>query len=292
METYIFDHADALRNWALYGTFVGAMLWESLRPGAATVHSLRRRWSNNIGLAILNLLVMRWAIPFAGVGVALAAPLGKWSLLGSLQLPFWLAVLTAILLLDAVKYFEHRVFHSLRPLWRIHLVHHADLDFDVTTGSRHHPFELLAASAIYFPTIVLVGAPAAALVVFEALHAGFASFTHANARFPTAIERTLRSIFVTPEMHRVHHSAAKLETDSNYGTLLSVWDRIFGTYRAAPKTGYAGMVRGIESFRSARDLYLDRMLLLPFLRLRPAAPEFDDRHSSRQSRSTVSASSA
>lgn len=267
MDELILASADTLRNVAFYGVFVLVLLWESMRPAAAAGQPARLRWTGNLGLAILNILLARWLLPIGALAVAQTAPLGDWSLLGALDAPLWLALPAALLLLDMVRYLTHRAYHLPGPLWRVHMVHHADPDIDLTTGFRHHPFEPFLSSAVFIPAVALIGPPAVAIVIFEALHAGFAWFTHANARLPARAERAMRAVFVTPEMHRIHHSAEQAETDSNYGALFSFWDRLSGTYRAAPAAGYAGMTCGLETFRAAEDLRLDRALLLPFRRL-------------------------
>jgi len=165
--------------------------------------------------------------------------------------------------LDAIIYFQHRLFHAVPALWRLHRMHHADLDFDVTTALRFHPVEILLSMVIKLAAVVALGAPPVAVLLFEVLLNASAMFNHANLRLPRWLDAPLRLVLVTPDMHRVHHSAIRVETDSNYGFSLACWDRLFGTYRAEPAAGHDGMTIGLERFREAEELRLDRMLTQP-----------------------------
>ena len=194
---------------------------------------------------------------------ALAAEAGGVGLLAWLGLPTPVAVLVAVLLLDLAIYLQHVLFHAVPALWRLHRMHHADLDFDVTTGLRFHPVEILLSMVIKLMVVVALGAPAVAVLIFEVLLNATAMFNHANLRLPAWLDRALRPVLVTPDMHRVHHSAVQRETDSNFGFNLAVWDRLFGTYRAQPAAGHDAMTIGIEQFRDPGELRLDRMLTQP-----------------------------
>jgi sterol desaturase/sphingolipid hydroxylase (fatty acid hydroxylase superfamily) len=179
-------------------------------------------------------------------------------------MPVWVAVPLAVVLLDLAIYFQHVTFHAVPTLWRLHRVHHADLDVDVTTGTRFHPLEILISTAIKCAAVAAIGAPAVAVLAFEVLLNATAMFNHANAGLPPALERWVRRFVVTPDMHRVHHSVVYNESSSNFGFNLPWWDRLFGTYRAQPAAGHAGMTIGIDAFRSPADLRLDRLLVQPF----------------------------
>ncbi|MFZ2651055.1 MAG: sterol desaturase family protein, partial [Burkholderiaceae bacterium] len=186
-----------------------------------------------------------------------------WGLVNGLGLPAWAATLLAVVLLDLAIYFQHVMFHAVPTLWRLHRVHHTDLEFDVTTGTRFHPIEILVSTGIKCAAVAAIGAPAIAVLVFELLLNGAAMFNHANVRLPPALDRWLRWAIVTPDMHRVHHSIAYNETNSNFGFNLPWWDRLFGTYRAQPAAGHEAMVIGVDAFRSREELRLDRLLIQP-----------------------------
>ncbi len=242
-------------------------LWEVVASRRDLGHKISVRWSSNIAIALVNFVVERWAVPVVGLGLAFLAEQGGWGLLNQLSLPYWLSVLAALLALDLMYYVVHRLMHAVPVLWRIHLVHHADLDVDFTTGYRHHPLEAFLVGSVSLLAIVLIGVPPAAAVLFSALGNVFSIYTHGNVRTEGWVDRLLRSVVMTPHVHMVHHSAARSETDSNYGLVLTWWDRLFGTYRARPAAGYQAMTVGLEYFRDPRDLRLDRILVMPFLKL-------------------------
>jgi sterol desaturase/sphingolipid hydroxylase (fatty acid hydroxylase superfamily) len=221
------------------------------------------RWPSNLGVVMLDSLVLRLVFPTAAVGLALALEGRGVGLLPWLGLPQPLAILLAVVLLDLAIYQQHVMFHAVPALWRLHRMHHADLDFDVTTGLRFHPVEILLSMVIKLMVVVALGAPAVAVLVFEVLLNATAMFNHANLRLPDRLDGVLRLVLVTPDMHRVHHSMVPRETNSNFGFNLAIWDRIFGTYRAQPAAGHEAMTIGIEQFRDPRELWLDRMLTQP-----------------------------
>jgi sterol desaturase/sphingolipid hydroxylase (fatty acid hydroxylase superfamily) len=187
-----------------------------------------------------------------------------WGLLNNVALPYWLGVAAGVIVLDLTIYLQHVVFHALPTLWRIHMMHHSDLDFDVTTGVRFHPLEVIISMGIKMAMVVLLGASALAVLAFEVLLNGTSMFNHGNVRLPGGLDRILRLLVVTPEMHRVHHSVIIRETNSNFGFNLPWWDRIFGTYRPAPAAGHEGMTIGLSHFRDPGELTLPRLLILPF----------------------------
>ncbi|NKE45345.1 sterol desaturase family protein [Roseomonas frigidaquae] len=272
----ILSHEPLLRLLPFAGVFALMAVAEALYPRRPRQHPRWRRWPSNLGIVLLDTLVLRLVFPTAAVGVALAAEARGAGLLPWLGLSGPAAVVLAILLLDLVIYLQHRLFHAVPLLWRLHRMHHADLDFDVTTGLRFHPLEILGSMLIKLAAVVALGAPAVAVLLFEILLNATSLFNHANLRLPARLDRVLRRVLVTPDMHRVHHSVVPQETNSNFGFSLAIWDRLFGTYRAQPAAGHAGMTLGLEAFRDPRDLRLDRMLVQP---LRGRSASFSGRAS-------------
>ena len=221
------------------------------------------RWTNNLGLVVIDTIVLRLSFPILAVGLAVIAQDRGWGLFNVIEAPGWVAILVSIIVLDLVIYLQHVMFHAVPALWRLHRMHHADLEFDVTTGLRFHPVEILLSMGIKLAVVMALGPPAVAVLIFEVLLNATAMFNHSNIRLPMLVDRFLRLIVVTPDMHRVHHSIIPEETNSNFGFNLPWWDRLLGTYKAQPKAGHEGMTIGIEQFRTGRDLWLDRMLVQP-----------------------------
>ena len=256
------------------GSFLGILvlmaLWEAATPRRP--QSIRRilRWPNNLGLVVLNTLVLRLLFPFAAVGVAFLAQTKGWGLFNVVPLPTWLAVASAILLLDLTIYGQHVMFHAVPVLWRMHRMHHADLEFDVTTGLRFHPGEIVVSMLIKLVAVLALGAAPIAVLIFEVVLNATSMFNHGNVRLPARLDRMLRFFVVTPDMHRVHHSIDRRETDSNFGFNVPWWDRLFHTYRDQPALGHDNMTLGIDRFREPRELRLDRMLWQPLRRDMPA----------------------
>jgi len=266
LSDYLLGHEPAIRLVISAAVFALIVSGEVLFPRRPQQIGRMRRWPGNLGIVLLDTALVRVLFPTALVAVALAAQAGGWGILNAFALPGWLAALLAILALDVAIYFQHRAFHAVPVLWRLHRMHHADLEFDATTGLRFHPFEILLSLAIKCAVVVIVGAPAAAAVIFEIALNAASLFNHANLRLPPGLDRLLRHVLVTPDMHRVHHSIVRRETDSNFGFTVSWWDRLFGTYRPQPAAGQDAMTIGIPLFRDPSDLRLDRMLLQPFRR--------------------------
>ncbi|MFO1129285.1 MAG: sterol desaturase family protein [Rhodospirillales bacterium] len=233
--------------------------WRPFRPGILS----RRRGIANFGLAAVDTVVLRVLFPAAGVGAAFLATEHKAGLFNALDLPAWFAVGASVVAHDLAVYIQHWLTHRVPILWRLHRVHHSDIALDVTTALRFHPAEIVLSLLIKIVVILALGAPAVAVVLFEILLNGAAMFNHTNVRLPAGLERPLRRVIVTPDMHRVHHSVHRDETDSNYGFCLSVWDRLFGTYRDQPRDGHRDMVIGLEDFRNDQSQRLDRLLLQP-----------------------------
>ncbi len=253
-----------LRLACFVGVFAAMAVWEMAAPRRHPAMSRAVRWTNNLGIVALDTLLVRLILPAAVAGVAVYAEAAGWGLLGLVDWPAWIKVIVAVPALDLAIYLQHVLFHAVPSLWRLHRMHHADLDFDVSTGVRFHPVEILLSLVIKIAVVVALGAPALAVVIFEILLNATSMFGHGNVRLPFALDHIVRLLVVTPDMHRVHHSIDPRETNTNFGFNFSVWDRLFGTYRPAPAAGHTGMTIGIAQFRNARELWLDRMLTQPF----------------------------
>lgn len=252
-----------LRLGAFAAGFVAVAVWETLAPRRRLCWRRVRRWPHNIGLLALDVIVVRLLAPGAAIGVAVLAEGNGWGLLHALALPDWVAVVFAVLALDLAIYGQHILFHRVPLLWRLHRVHHTDTDFDVTTGTRFHPVEILLSLGIKCAAIVLLGAPALAVLIFEVVLNVTAMFNHANARLPGAVDGWLRWLLVTPDMHRVHHSVVGSEMNSNFGFSVPWWDRLFGTYRAQPLAGHSAMRIGVDGFDAPEEVRLPRLLVQP-----------------------------
>ncbi|MEH6504396.1 MAG: sterol desaturase family protein [Cycloclasticus sp.] len=256
----------AVRLGFFFTVFGLVATWEIIAPRRALNVSKAVRWANNLGLVFLNTLVLRLLFPAAAVGVAVFVSENNWGLLNHFQLSFPLAVLISIVAMDLVIYLQHLLVHAAPTLWRLHRVHHADPDYDVTTGSRFHPIEIILSMLIKFATIAILGPPIVAVVIFEIVLNAMAMFNHGNIRLPLALDRVLRLIVVTPDMHRVHHSVEDNEANSNFGFNLSIWDHLFGTYIDQPRDGHENMTIGIHKYREAKQVsWLLGMLTLPFV---------------------------
>jgi sterol desaturase/sphingolipid hydroxylase (fatty acid hydroxylase superfamily) len=270
MNETVIGLEPVLRLLAFGGVFALVAGWEALAPRRQALFSRQQRWPHNLALLALDVLVVRVLAPGAAVATAIAAESRGWGLMNAVELPAWAAVLLAVMALDLAIYLQHVLFHSVPVLWRLHRVHHADPDFDVTTGTRFHPVEIVLSLAIKCAVVSALGAPALAVLVFEILLNVTAMFNHANGRLPPALDRRLRWLVVTPDMHRIHHSVVGRETDRNFGFNLPWWDRLFGTYRAEPAGGHSAMRIGVGGLNGARELNLWRLLMQP-LRELPAA---------------------
>jgi sterol desaturase/sphingolipid hydroxylase (fatty acid hydroxylase superfamily) len=252
-----------------FGFFLGVLTligtWEVLAPRRALTVSKPMRWASNLGLVALDTVLLRLLFPLAGAGMAVFCAERGWGLLNHFAVPWVLAVPLAVIAMDFVIWLQHVMVHAVPALWRLHRVHHADPDYDVTTGARFHPIEIILSMLIKFATIVVLGAPAVAVVIFEVMLNATAMFNHGNIGLPATLDRWLRWVVVTPDMHRVHHSIEDDETNSNFGFNLTWWDRLFGTYRDQPRAGQIGMTIGIRDHRDPREVArLDGMLMLPF----------------------------
>jgi sterol desaturase/sphingolipid hydroxylase (fatty acid hydroxylase superfamily) len=263
---FVMNNELPIRLGFFFGIFGMMALWEIIAPRRALQTSKAVRWVNNLGLVFFNSFVLRLLFPAAAVGMAAFASEQGWGLFNYIEAPFWVAVLASVLVMDFIIWLQHVMVHAVPVLWRLHRVHHADLDFDVTTGARFHTLEILLSMLIKFAVILLLGPPLLAVVIFEVVLNATAMFNHSNVRLPEAVDRLLRLIVVTPDMHRVHHSVEDDETNSNFGFNLPWWDRLLGTYRAQPRAGHEAMTIGIRTFREDRWCsWLPGMLVIPFV---------------------------
>ncbi|MBI5782993.1 MAG: sterol desaturase family protein [Gammaproteobacteria bacterium] len=265
MTEFILNHDPAIRLSIFLGILVAMVWWEFVAPRRVLILARPSRWTANLGIVFLNGALLRVVFPAGAVGVAAFATGQGWGLFNHFAFPYAAAVLLSVIALDFAIYLQHVMFHAVPALWRLHRMHHADLDFDVTTGVRFHPIEIVLSMLIKFAVIVVLGAPVLAVIVFEVLLNATAMFNHSNVRIPLVLDRIIRWLVVTPDMHRVHHSILGHETNSNFGFNLPLWDRLLGTYRDQPERGHEKMTIGIRDFREPKQAdRLDSMLMIPF----------------------------
>ncbi len=265
MSELLLGHEPTIRGAVFLGVLALMAVLEAASPRRRREIPRLLRWTNNLGIVALNTLVLRLAFPITALGLAEIAGARGWGLFNALEWPLWIAFPVSLLALDLIIYLQHVMFHAVPALWRLHRMHHADLEFDVTTGLRFHPVEILLSMVLKLAAVAVLGPPAVAVLTFEIVLNASSMFNHANLRLDPGLDRLLRRLIVTPDMHRVHHSIRPAETNSNFGFNLPWWDRLLGTYREAPASGHEAMVIGIEQFRAPRDLWLDRLLLQPLL---------------------------
>lgn len=261
MSETLLAHEPVVRLAAFFGVLAAMMAWEAQLPRRRMARGMR--WISNLGVVVLNTVVLRLIFPTAAVGFAAVAEARGWGLFNVIDAPAWVALVVSVLLLDLAIYAQHVLFHAVPPLWRLHRMHHSDTGFDVTTGLRFHPIEIVLSMAFKIGLVALLGAPAVAVLVFEVVLNATAMFNHTNGRLPRGVDAVVRWLLVTPDMHRVHHSVVPRETNSNFGFSVPWWDRLFGTYRPQPEAGHEHMTLGQEAFRDPRDVRLDRLLLQP-----------------------------
>jgi sterol desaturase/sphingolipid hydroxylase (fatty acid hydroxylase superfamily) len=255
----------AIRLISFVMIFILVALWEIRMPRRTLLTSKKWRWFTNLSIIAINPVLLHFVFPILAVGAAQTAEAKGWGLLNHLNTISLIALVVGIVALDLVIYLQHVMFHAVPLLWRLHMIHHADLDYDLTTGLRFHPIEVILSMILKLTVIVALGPPVASVVVFELVLNGMAMFNHGNIKLSSSIDRLLRFFIVTPDMHRVHHSVIIHETNSNYGFNLSIWDRLFGTYRAQPSKGHQDMVIGLSQFRDQKRLTLPWLLILPFI---------------------------
>jgi len=263
---FISEHETILRLGFFIGMLLLIGLWEILAPRRALKVSKLLRWTNNLGLVFFNSFLLRLIFPAAAVGMAAFAQQHGWGIFNYYSVHPLLAIALSVIAMDFVIYLQHVLVHAVPILWRLHRVHHADLDYDVTTGARFHPIEIILSMLIKLATIVVLGPPVVAVIIFEVTLNAMAMFNHGNIGLPAGLDKLLRFFVVTPDMHRVHHSVEDDETNSNFGFNLSCWDRLFGTYREAPRGGQLDMHIGIHKFNDVKQTnWITGMLMMPFI---------------------------
>jgi sterol desaturase/sphingolipid hydroxylase (fatty acid hydroxylase superfamily) len=265
MTGTLLAHEPTIRLGAFLAVLALMALWELAAPRRRNDLPRLLRWSNNLALVVIDGLVLRLGFPILASGMAVIAASQGWGLFNVLALPGWVTFVLGFLLLDLAIYAQHATFHAVPWLWRLHRMHHADQDFDLTTGLRFHPGEIILSMGIKLALVLALGLSPVTVLLFEVVLNATAIFNHANVRLPPGLDRVLRLFIVTPDMHRVHHSINPLETHSNFGFNLPWWDRIFRTYRAQPLAGHEAMTIGLPQFRTPRDQWIDRMLVQPFV---------------------------
>jgi sterol desaturase/sphingolipid hydroxylase (fatty acid hydroxylase superfamily) len=265
MSQWILDNEAFIRLGSYSSVFVVMALWELALPRRRLTTSKAARWVSNLGIVVLNTLLLRLIFASAAIATAWKAGESGWGIFNNVEVPFWVAFVVSVMALDLIIYLQHVMFHAVPALWRLHMMHHADLDYDVTTGTRFHPVEMILSMLIKLAAIVVLGPPASAVLVFEVLLNATATFNHSNVQIPLGLDRVLRWIVVTPDMHRVHHSIIPAEANRNFGFNLPWWDRLLGTYVPQPRAGHEKMTIGLRQFREPSRLTLPWMLLLPFI---------------------------
>jgi len=265
MTAFVTAHEATIRIGFFAGIFLAVALVELIVPRRALTTSKTSRWFGNIGIVFINTILLRILFPAGAVGISVWVGHQGWGIFNHFQWPFWLEVALTIVILDFVIYMQHVMFHAVPVLWRLHMMHHADLDYDLTTGTRFHPLEIIISLGIKAGAITVLGAPPVGVIIFEILLNGTAMFNHGNFFIPVGIDRMLRLLVVTPDMHRVHHSVFPNETNTNFGFNLPWWDRLCGTYKPQPVKGHEQMTIGLNQFRDPSRLTLPWMIVLPFI---------------------------
>jgi sterol desaturase/sphingolipid hydroxylase (fatty acid hydroxylase superfamily) len=254
---------DTIRLCAFVGVLLLVAVGEVISPRRPLKDNRKKRWVTNLSLIFIDSAVVRLLFPILPVALAATAEERGWGLLNVFRLSHWTGIVLSLLLLDFIIYLQHLMFHYIPVLWRLHRMHHTDLDLDVTSGNRFHPLEIVISMLIKLTAILLLGAPAQAILIFEVVLNASAMFNHGNIKLPAAFDRLLRTCLVTPDMHRVHHSTIARETNSNFGFNLPWWDHIFGTYRNQPEQGHMEMTIGLKEYRDPKKLTLLRLLVQP-----------------------------
>ena len=266
MQDLVASHESTIRLIAFAGLFGLFALTEMLRPRRRLTVSKAHRWFTNLAIVVLDSLLVRWLFPAATVGLAFWGESQGIGLFNIIDAPLWLAVLVSVIVLDFAVWLSHVLSHKIPLFWRFHRMHHSDRDIDVTTAIRFHPIEIIVSMGWKVAWVLMLGAPALAVILFEIVLNGTAMFNHSNTKLPLWLDRTLRLFIVTPDMHRVHHSVKGLETNSNYGFNLPWWDRLFGTYIDQPSAGHDHMTIGLPEWQDDRPTRLGWSLGVPFLR--------------------------
>jgi sterol desaturase/sphingolipid hydroxylase (fatty acid hydroxylase superfamily) len=265
MDLLTSKYEPVIRFGFFFGILIIMYLWELITPRRPLATSKSARWFSNLGLVLIDSVIVRLAFPAGLAGVAFLAQQRGWGLFNQFELSTLLKIIFSVLILDLAIYLQHVMFHSAPLLWRLHMVHHSDMDIDVTTGVRFHPIEILLSMGIKMVVVVLTGAPPASVLIFEIILNGTSMFNHGNVRYPQQIDPFLRLVVVTPEMHRVHHSTIRWETNSNLGFSFPWWDRLFGTYRNQPAKGHLEMIIGLDQYKEPKKLTFLWLIALPFI---------------------------
>ena len=272
------ENEAIIRLSGFIGVLLCMLLCERFWPRRTWRQGRLQRFAINFSLIALSGVLQRLTLGAAAVAMAIYAQAHGWGLLNQIELPFWLMLLVGILLLDLAIYLQHVVFHKVPWLWRLHQVHHADLDLDATTGLRFHPIEILLSLMIKVVVVAALGISPWVVIIFEVLLNASSMFNHSNLRLPEAVDRRLRWLIVTPDMHRIHHSVHQVETDSNYGFFLSIWDRMFNSYTQAPRDGHTTMVLGLDYAQQPEKLKLQHLLIMPFTVKPSSVHQISDKH--------------
>jgi sterol desaturase/sphingolipid hydroxylase (fatty acid hydroxylase superfamily) len=265
METLLTKSEPLIRFGFFFGILVIMFLWEVFAPRRPLTISKITRWISNLGMVTIDSIIVRLVFPAALTGIAIIAQQRGWGLFNQFELSDLSRIIFSVLILDLTIYLQHVMFHSVPVLWRLHMVHHSDMNIDVTTGVRFHPIEIILSMGIKMTAVILIGAPPASVLIFEIILNGTSMFNHGNVRYPQWIDSFLRLLVVTPEMHRVHHSTIRWETNSNLGFNFPWWDRLFGTYRDQPAKGHLEMTIGLDQYKEPRKLTLPWLIILPFI---------------------------
>lgn len=265
MTDFILINEASIRLVFFIFIFAVVAFYETKLPRRQLTVSKTSRWIINIGIVVINSIAPRFFFSAGAVGVAYWVDQHGWGIMNILRLPYFVSVIASVLILDFIIYLQHVMFHAAPAFWRLHMIHHADLDFDVTTGVRFHPIEILLSMVIKSAAILALGPPVLGVILFEVLLNGTAMFNHSNIKLPESKDKILRLFVVTPDMHRVHHSVFPNETNSNFGFNLPWWDWLLGTYRSQPRLGHEGMTIGLNQFREPTRLTLPWILVLPFI---------------------------
>ncbi len=269
VSNYLILHESLFRLMIFIVVLASVAIWEIISPRRKLKISKSYRWINNLGLVFLNTILLRLIFPVAATGIAWWAVQHDFGIINYWHLSGWWVIGLSVVILDFAIYLQHVLFHKLPWLWQLHQVHHADLDYDVTTGARFHPLEIILSMLIKFAVVITLGIPVVAIIIFEILLNATAMFNHGNIRLPYSVDKLLRLVLVTPDMHRVHHSIVKKELNSNFGFNIPWWDRLCGTYQAQPQAGHKNMIIGLNYLRDERVTQnLANMLYTPFSHLK------------------------
>lgn len=264
MNQYIAEHEGLIRLSVFASVFVVMAVLEALYPRKTRTQPRLIRWITNLGIMVFYSVLLRLLFPVMAMGVALYAGSEGWGLLNQFDMPVWAHIVISAILLDMAVYWQHVASHKIPVIWAFHKMHHADRDIDVTTGNRFHPIEIILSMLYKMLVVLVLGPHVLGVLIFEIVLNGSAMFNHANLRLPLWLDKIIRLLFVTPDMHRVHHSVIRRETDSNYGFNLSVWDRIFGSYIDQPAKGHDAMTIGLAEYQTDKPSHLLWSLFLPF----------------------------